>query len=180
MGSLNVYFGMDVRILTQCAAQGETASWAAVYREQIPDLSKSLEFVQRSGIIRYAWPYRRADEILRRSASTSHSSGGTPVVFPHNTTSVIEAKGCLDGDNTNIFQRPPDADEFIVWSLCQNPGADPRHNVWSGIHTRLSAEIIHRRQQVDGLIFRDMPCRTKARPCPKEEGKPSRFVEVVG
>lgn len=102
------------------------------------------------------------------------------VVLTDNTISVIEAKGCLDGNNTNIFQRPPDADEFIIWSLCQNPGANPRHNAWSGIHTRLSAEIIHRRQQVDGLIIWDMLCRTKARPCPKTEGKPSRFVEMDG
>lgn len=80
---------------------------------------------------------------------------------------VIESKGCLDGNNTNIFERPPNADEFVIWSLCQNPGADPRKNAWSGIHTRLSAEVIHRRQRVDGLIIWDMICGTKGRPCPK-------------
>ena len=58
---------------------------------------------------------------------------------------VFEAKGCLDGNNTNIFQRPPNADEFFIWSLCQNPGADPGHNAWSGIHTRLSARLIAER-----------------------------------
>jgi hypothetical protein len=80
---------------------------------------------------------------------------------------VIELKGCLDGNNTNIFDRPPNANEFVIWSVCQNPGADPRHNVWSGIHTRLSAEIIDRQQQVDGLIVWDMVCGTTGRPCPK-------------
>lgn len=80
---------------------------------------------------------------------------------------VIEAKGCLDGNNTNIFQRPANADEFVIWSLCQNPGADPRKNAWSGIHTRLSAEIMHREQRVDGLVIWDMICGTKGRPCPK-------------
>ena len=60
-------------------------------------------------------------------------------------TAIIELKGCLDGNNTNIFDRPPHAHEFIIWSVCTNPGADPRHNAWSGIHTRLSAEIISRR-----------------------------------
>ena len=82
-------------------------------------------------------------------------------------TCVIEAKGCLDGNNTNIFQRPANANEFIIWSLCQNPGSDPRHNAWSGIHTRLSAEIIHQKERVDGLIIWDMLCGTKGRVCPK-------------
>lgn len=31
-------------------------------------------------------------------------------------TSIIEVKGCLDGNNTNIFIRPPDVDEFVIWS----------------------------------------------------------------
>lgn len=97
-----------------------------------------------------------------------------------NRICVIEAKGCLDGNNTNIFQRPANADEFIIWSLCQNPGSDPRHNAWSGIHTRLSAEIIHRKERVDGLIIWDMLCGTKGRVCPKLTGKPERATEIDG
>jgi len=89
------------------------------------------------------------------------------VRMPDGRVCVLEAKGCLDGNNTNIFERPPHADEFFIWSLCQNPGADPRHNVWSGIHTRLSAETIHRRVQVDGLIVWDILCGSAGRPCPK-------------
>ncbi len=89
---------------------------------------------------------------------------------------VIELKGCLDGNNTNIFERPPHAQEFIVWSVCTNPGADPRHNVWSGIHTRLSAEIISREQRVDGLIVWDMVCGTVGRPCPKVREDPTRVT----
>jgi len=81
--------------------------------------------------------------------------------------SVIELKGCLDGNNTNIFERPPHANEFVVWSVCSNEGAAPQHNVWSGIHTRLSAEIIHRNERVDGLIVWDWVCGSPARPCPK-------------
>jgi hypothetical protein len=80
---------------------------------------------------------------------------------------VIELKGCLDGNNTTIFDRPGHADEFVIWSVCTNPSADPQANAWSGIHTRLSAEIIHRQQQVDGLIVWDMACGTLGRPCPK-------------
>lgn len=86
------------------------------------------------------------------------------VLLPNGRICCIEAKGCLDGNNTNIFQRPANADEFVIWSLCQNPGANPRHNAWSGIHTRLSAEIVSRRERVDGLVIWDMLCGTAARP----------------
>jgi hypothetical protein len=95
-----------------------------------------------------------------------------------NRLAAIEAKGCLDGNNTNIFERPPSADEFAIWSLCQNPGADPRHNVWSGVHTRLTAEIMHRHQLVDGLIVWDMVCGTAGRPCPKTDSAPERATTL--
>jgi hypothetical protein len=94
-------------------------------------------------------------------------------------TAVIELKGCLDGNNTTIFERPPHADEFILWSVCTNPGADPRHNLWSGIHTRLSADIIDKQKQVDGLVVWDMVCGTIGRPCPKVQADPSRLT-VLG
>ena len=93
-------------------------------------------------------------------------------------TAAIELKGCLDGNNTNIFERPPHAQEFIIWSVCTNPGADPRHNVWSGIHTRLGAEIIYREQRVDGLVVWDMVCGTVGRPCLKINGDESRLNKV--
>jgi hypothetical protein len=80
---------------------------------------------------------------------------------------VIDLKGCLDGENTNKFERPAEADEFITWSLCTNSGADPRRNTWSGIHTRLSAEMISRSKRVDGLVVWDMICGRLGRPCPK-------------
>lgn len=91
---------------------------------------------------------------------------------------VIELKGCLDGNNTNIFDRPANANEFIIWSLCTNPAADPKKNVWSGIHTRLSAEIITREERVDGLIVWDMICGTIDRPCPKLHYDPTRITQV--
>lgn len=91
---------------------------------------------------------------------------------------AIELKGCLDGNNTNIFERPPHADEFVIWSVCSNAGADPRHNVWSGIHTRLSAEIISREQRVDGLVVWDWLCGTIGRPCPKLAQAPERTTTV--
>ena len=91
----------------------------------------------------------------------------------------IELKGALDGNNTNIFERPPHVQEFIIWSISTNLGGSPPHNAWSGIHTRLSADIISRSQQVDGLIIWDWVCGTIGRPCPKVTagGAP---VTVVG
>ena len=91
--------------------------------------------------------------------------------------SIIETKGCLDGNNTNIFERPPQADEFVIRSLCQNALADPHDNAWSGIHTRLSAEVIHRQQRVDGVVIWDWLC-SAARPCPKVAADPSRLTAV--
>lgn len=89
------------------------------------------------------------------------------VTLPNGRISVIEIKGCLDGNNTNIFERPAHAQEFIIWSLCSNIGADPKANAWSGIHTRLSAEIIENEKLVDGLVIWDWLCGTAGRPCPK-------------
>lgn len=101
-------------------------------------------------------------------------------VYIGERTCIIEAKGCLDGNNTAIFERPANADEFIIWSLCQNPGSDPRHNAWSGIHTRLSADVIHRRQIVNAVIIWDMLCGTPGRMCPKVLRDPQRATEIDG
>jgi hypothetical protein len=110
------------------------------------------------------------------------SSGGDnrhdyTITMPSGRISVVELKGCLDGNNTNIFVRPAHANEFIIWSVCTNPGADPRHNAWSGIHVRLSAEIITRGERVDGLVIWDMVCGTLGRPCPKIANAPERVTE---
>jgi len=89
------------------------------------------------------------------------------VTLNNGKTAAIELKGCLDGNNTTIFERPKQAQEFVLWSICTNPGANPRKNIWSGLHTRLSADIITRGQPVDGVIMWDMACGTLGRPCPK-------------
>lgn len=91
---------------------------------------------------------------------------------------VIELKGCLDGNNTNIFERPAGANEFYIWSVCQNAAADPRKNAWSGVHSRLSAEIVDKEKQVDGLIIWDMVCGSMGRPCPKLIAEPDRATEI--
>ena len=100
------------------------------------------------------------------------------VTLPSGRMAIIKLKGCLDGNNTTIFERPPHAHEFIIWSVCTNAGADPRHNAWSGIHTRLSAEIISRSQRVDGIVIWDMVCGTIGRPCPKLVADRTRATDL--
>lgn len=100
------------------------------------------------------------------------------VTLPNGRIAAIEMKGCLDGNNTTIYERPIHAQEFVIWSVCTSPAADPRVNAWSGIHTRLSAEIIVGQQRVDGVIIWDMVCGTVGRPCPKLEGAEERLTTV--
>lgn len=118
-----------------------------------------------------------------RLISSWQSSGGSnrhdySVTLNSGKIAVIELKGCLDGNNTTIFTRPPHANEFLIWSVCSNPGADPRHNLWSGIHTRLGADIIDRSQQIEGLIVWDMVCGTFGRPCPKMQDGHSQITNL--
>ncbi len=100
------------------------------------------------------------------------------VTMPNGSVTAIEAKGCLDGNNTTIYERPPQAEQFLIWSLCQNSGADPRKNAWSGVHVRLSAQIIHTGIRVDGLIVWDMVCGSLGRPCPKIQADAQRATEL--
>ena len=59
-------------------------------------------------------------------------------------------------------------------------GADPRKNAWSGIHTRLGAEIMHRgRPVVDGLIIWDMMCGTIGSALvPRRRADPKRLIHL--
>ena len=100
------------------------------------------------------------------------------VTLPNGRVSVIELKGCMDGHNTVIYERPPHAREFVVWSLCTNIGGDPKKNAWSGIHTRIGADMLGRNQRVDGVIVWDMMCGTVGRPCPKLQSAPERLTVV--
>jgi hypothetical protein len=119
-----------------------------------------------------------AGHIADWQSSGSENRHDYTVKLPSGRISVIELKGCLDGNNTTIFERPAHAEEFLIWSVCSNAGADPRHNLWSGIHVRLGAEIITNKKQVDGLIVWDWLCGTLARPCPKLLQYPGRETTV--
>src|SRR5665213_1519165 len=90
---------------------------------------------------------------------------------------AIELKGCLDGNNVNIFERPAHAQEFLIWSVCSSAGADPRRNAWSGIN-RLGAEEIVNEKLVDGLIVWDWICGSLGRPCPKLKRAEGRLTTV--
>ncbi len=141
--------------------------FAATMREKREFGRHILNYMQDRGFIQ---EWESSGEVNRHDYT---------VRLPSGRVSVIELKGCLDGNNTNIFERPTHAQEFVIWSLCTNPGADPRRNAWSGIHTRLSAEIIFRQQRVDGVIIWDMVCGTVGRPCPKIERDQSRQTAVA-
>lgn len=93
------------------------------------------------------------------------------VNLPDGTPVCIEQKGCGDGNNTTIWDRPTWAQEFIIWSLCQDSlQYHPGHGVWSAISTRLVPKIIHERQAVDAFILYDARCGSDLRPCPKAYG----------
>lgn len=140
--------------------------FSATMRDKRDFVKNVLNHMQDNGFIA---EWESAGEANRHDYSVQLNSG---------KTAIIELKGCLDGNNTNIFERPPHAEEFVIWSVCTNPGADPRHNAWSGIHTRLSAEIIYRSQRVDGVVIWDMVCGTLGRPCPKLDDSSGRLTEV--
>lgn len=89
------------------------------------------------------------------------------VHFSDGYVAVIELKGCMDGNNTNIFERPTHAREFLVWSVCANKLSNMARNAWSGVHVRLGPEIIEKKSNVDGLIVWDWSCNSRERPCPK-------------
>ncbi len=140
--------------------------FSATMREKREFVRHVLDHMQDGGAI---GGWEAAGEANRHDYAVRLNSG---------RTAVIELKGCLDGNNTNIFERPPHAHEFIIWSVCTNAGADPRHNAWSGIHTRLSAEIIAGEQRVDGIVIWDMVCGTIGRPCPKLVDDSARRTRV--
>lgn len=102
------------------------------------------------------------------------------VRLPGNRSAVIALTGAMDGNNVTLFERPDNANEFVIWSIMTNAAGDPRRNAWSGIHTRLSAEMIARDQQVDGVIVWDMVCGTVGRPCPKVAGEHQPRLADVG
>ncbi len=85
---------------------------------------------------------------------------------------AIEAKGCPDGNNMTIYERPSWADEFIIWSQCPDSLAkDPGAGVWSGLSIRLFPHMMESdTQRVDAMIFYDGRCASSFRQCPYQFG----------
>lgn len=93
------------------------------------------------------------------------------VVLPDGRQVGVEAKGCPDGNNTTIWDRPAWADEFVVWCLCADSLAhEPGEGVWSGVATRLLPKVTAERQVVDAMVFWDGRCGSDKRKCPKAYG----------
>jgi hypothetical protein len=83
----------------------------------------------------------------------------------------IEAKGCPDGNNSTIWDKPPWADEFIIWFLCPESLAHPPgKGLWSGIATRLMPTMVAEQRSVDAVMFFDGRCGSARRPCAKTYG----------
>jgi len=93
------------------------------------------------------------------------------VGLPRRRVVCIEAKGCPDGNNMNIWDRPDWAEEFLVWSQCPDSLANqPGEGVWSGIAVRLLTKMAVERQQVDAFVFFDGRCGSDQRRCWKQHG----------
>lgn len=83
----------------------------------------------------------------------------------------IEAKGCPDGNNMTIWERPAWANEFIVWSQCpESLRHHPGKGTWSGVSIRLLPKSIAEGVVVDAMLFWDGRCGSDIRRCPKSYG----------
>ena len=114
---------------------------------------------------------------VERKVIHSHTFTGSEarqdhkVVLPDGTRVAIEAKGCPDGNNMNIWDRPGWADEFIVWSQCpESLVKQPGWGVWSGVATRLLPKMTAERTPVTAMFFWDARCGSDKRRCPKNYG----------
>ncbi|MGI8922980.1 MAG: hypothetical protein ACR2HJ_02895 [Fimbriimonadales bacterium] len=82
---------------------------------------------------------------------------------------AIEVKGG-EGNSLNLSNRPPDYQEFIIWSHLDGSVIHSPARGAQAVIGRVVADIIKAPKQIDALIFRDKLCGTEARPCPKYAG----------
>jgi hypothetical protein len=68
---------------------------------------------------------------------------------------ALEAKGCLDGNSSTIFEPPPNADEMFVVSMATSPASDSVKNMRSGLN-RIAVESMAKGIRVDGVIAWDL------------------------
>jgi hypothetical protein len=80
---------------------------------------------------------------------------------------ALDVKGG-EGNSINITERPPWAQEFILW--CHLDGSiknQPSQGVHSIIVNRIAGELLRRGKVVDAILFKDQLCGSPLRPCPK-------------
>jgi hypothetical protein len=111
--------------------------------------------------------YLQEQKLIQSWAGSGGKERSDYRVWVNGIATALEAKGCLDGNSATIYDRPDDVSSLVLWSLCQNAASSPPHSIWSGLHTRLSANIIATHRPVDGLLMLDPLCNCAARPCPK-------------
>lgn len=78
------------------------------------------------------------------------------VKLPTGRVAVIEAKGSLDGLSATSLERPSYADELVIWSMTTNPMSNVVANLWSGIHSRISADYVAAGKRIDTLVAWDL------------------------
>lgn len=138
-------------------------------------MSEKRDFVKR--VLNHMQDYKY---IRDWSPAGSQNRYDYDISLPTGRTAAIELKGCMDGNNTNIFERPNHAQEFVVWSVCANKLSNMARNAWSGIHTRLSTQIIEQNTHVNGVIVWDWVCGSKERPCPKLRAEAQTLPVRIG
>lgn len=141
--------------LARAAVESMRGATSAVTVEKRRFLEKILEYCRLRGLIS-SWTFIGSDG--RQDYRVTMLDGRDV---------AIEAKGCGDGNNTTIWDRPTWADEFIVWSLCPDSLAkDPGKGAWSGAN-RLINKVVAEQKRVDAYIIWDGRCGSPWRPCPK-------------
>lgn len=148
--------------------------WAPLLRAAIESMrgTSSATGIDKRRFINAVFKYCKQQNVIESWSFIG--SGGRQdyrVRLPDATQIAVEAKGCPDGNNTTIWDRPSWADEFIVWSLCPESLAhDPGQGAWSGVSTRLLPKVAAERKVVDAFIFWDSRCGSALRRCPKQFG----------
>jgi hypothetical protein len=145
--------------LLRAAIESMRGTFAAATSDKHEFINAVLQYCQNQGVIE-SWDF-----------IGSEGRQDYKVVLPDETQVAVEAKGCPDGNNTTIWDRPSWANEFVVWSLCPESLAhNPGEGVWSGVSIRLLPKVAAEHKVVDAFIFWDGRCGTRLRRCPKDFG----------
>jgi hypothetical protein len=150
---------VEYALLYNSAIQAARGSMAASTGAKQSFIETILKIMQSKGFIKI---WRQAH---------NYGQNDYEVTLNDNRCAVIEAKGCPDGNNTRLWQRPPSADEFIIWFQCPDSLQNqPGDQLWSGVSTRLFPSMYRTSDIVDAVVFFDGRCGSAHRRCPKAYG----------